>query len=231
MEGLWVAAASALWLGILTSISPCPLASNIAAISFIGKRVGSGRMVVLSGLSYTLGRTLTYLAIAVGAVAGLLSIPAVADFLQTYIGKLLGPVLVLVGMFLLDLLRLPMTGTLGGQWAQRNAGRGGVLGAGLLGIVFALSFCPISAALFFMSLIPLALKEESPVLLPSLFGVGTALPVVVFAVLVGLGAHWVGRAFNRLTQFERWARRVTGVVFIAAGVYYSLVYIFGITLY
>jgi len=231
MEGFWVAAASALWLGVLTSISPCPLASNIAAISFIGKRVGSGRLVLLSGLAYTLGRTLTYLAIAVGAVAGLLSIPVAADFLQTYIGKMLGPILVLVGMFLLDLVRLPMTGTLGGEWAQRHAGRGGILGAGLLGIVFALSFCPISAALFFMSLIPLALKEESPVLLPTLFGIGTALPVVVFAVLVGLGAHWVGRAFNRLTQFERWARRVTGVVFILAGVYYSLVYIFGITLY
>jgi cytochrome c biogenesis protein CcdA len=104
----------------------------------------------------------------------------------------------------------------------------GVWGAGLLGMVFALSFCPVSAALFFGSLLPLAIKYESSVLLPSLYGVATGLPVLLFAILVALGAQSLGRAFNKLTRIEWWARRITGAVFVVVGVYYSLTFIFGV---
>ncbi|HUS44549.1 MAG TPA: aromatic aminobenezylarsenical efflux permease ArsG family transporter [Phycisphaerae bacterium] len=226
MNALALGAAWALWLGILTSISPCPLATNIAAISFIGKRVGSTRHVLLSGLCYTLGRALTYLGIGVLVAAGLLSIPGASNFLQQFVNKLLGPLLILVGMFLLDLISLPIRGTLAGERTRRLAEKGGVAGAGLLGILFALSFCPISAAIFFGSLIPLSLKHESSVVLPCLYGIGTALPVAAFAVLIAFGTRRVGRAFDRLTQIERWARRATGVVFILVGIYYCLTYIF-----
>ncbi|MDY6913302.1 MAG: aromatic aminobenezylarsenical efflux permease ArsG family transporter [Planctomycetota bacterium] len=217
---------SALWLGILTSLSPCPLATNIAAISFIGKRVGSGRYVLLSGLAYTLGRMATYLGVGVVVVLGVLSIPGVSAFLQTYMNKILGPVLILAGMFLLGLIRLRPAGVLAGRKVQEKAERGGLLAAGLLGIVFALSFCPVSAALFFGGLVPLALKHQSGVLFPLFYGVGTALPVIVFAVLLATGARFVGAAFNGLTQVEKWSRRITGATFIVVGIYYSLAYIF-----
>ncbi|UCE61078.1 MAG: hypothetical protein JSU63_04875, partial [Phycisphaerales bacterium] len=95
-----------------------------------------------------------------------------------------------------------------------------------LGIVFALSFCPGSAALFFASLIPLSVKYESSLVLPTVYGAGTALPVLLFAILIVFGAHRVGQAYDRLKQFEFWARNVTGVLFIAIGVYFCLAFIF-----
>jgi cytochrome c-type biogenesis protein len=216
-----VATASAFWLGLMTSISPCPLAANIAAMSYVGREIGSRRRTVLAGLLYTLGRTLSYVALAAILVAGMLSIPQVALFLQRHMTRLLGPVLILVGLALLDVIPLPSFGAgLSARWAER-AKKAGPLGTVLFGAVCALAFCPVSAALFFGSLIPLALDHRSPLWLPGLYGIGTGLPVVVFAVLLGAGVQWVGAAFNRLTAFERWARRVTAVVVVAVGVYYT----------
>jgi len=229
MAALLLATASAFWLGVLTSISPCPMATNIAAISFIGKRVGRPRTVVASGLLYTLGRTMVYVALAVVAVGGLLAIPSVSEFLQTYMNRLLGPVLIVAGVVLLELVPLRFSTSVGGERAQKLAEKGGTLGAGLLGILFALSFCPISAGLFFVSLLPLALKHESRLLLPAAFGVGTALPVVAFAVAIALSARSVGKMYGALQKVEWWARRITGVLFILVGVYYCLLYIFGVT--
>jgi cytochrome c-type biogenesis protein len=219
-------ALSALWLGILTSISPCPMATNIAAISFIGRSVGSPARVLLAGLLYTLGRTAAYVGLGVLLVGGLLSVSALSAFLQGFMNRVLGPILILAGMFLLELITIPLPG---GGWTQKlgeKAGRWGLAGAALIGLVFALAFCPVSAALFFGSLIPLALKAGSPVVLPSIYGAGTALPVAVFAVLIAVSARQVGKAFNRLSQVERWARLATGAAFILVGIYLSLVFIF-----
>ncbi|MFC1512197.1 aromatic aminobenezylarsenical efflux permease ArsG family transporter [Candidatus Latescibacterota bacterium] len=217
---------AAFWLGILTSISPCPLATNIAAISFIGKRVGHLRTVLLSGIIYSLGRMMTYLAVGVVVVTGLLSIPSVSLFLQKYMIMILGPVLVLTGMFLLELITINLPGVGFGTTAEKLVGKGDILGAGLLGILFALSFCPVSAALFFGSLIPLAVREKSMILMPSLYGIGTGLPVLAFAVLIAVSAKSVGVVFNKLTAFEKWARYATGAVFIGIGIFLSLRYIF-----
>ncbi|MBU0508959.1 sulfite exporter TauE/SafE family protein [bacterium] len=218
---------TAAWLGILTSISPCPLATNIAAISFIGKRLSSTRQVLLASASYVIGRTLAYLIVAAIVVAGLLSIPGVSQFLQKYMNRLLGPVLILAGVFLLEWIRFVIPGLSAGSGLQARAEKGGLWGPLLLGVVFALSFCPVSAALFFGSLIPLSVQHGSPVLMPVVYGIGTALPVVVFAVLIAVGAQQVGKAFDRLTAFEKWARRITGVIFLLAGVYLILSYWFG----
>ena len=226
MSEIFVGLGTALWLGILTSITPCPLATNIAAISFIGKRVDSPLKVFSAGVLYTLGRTLTYLALGVIIVAGLLSVPSASHFLQTYMNRILGPVLIIAGMFLLELIELNLFRIGVGDGMRDRAERYGVWGAGLLGILFALTFCPVSAALFFGSLIPLAVKYESSVALPSLYGIGTGLPVLLFAVLIAFGVQKVGAAFNRIKQFELWARRVTGTVFIAVGIYYCLKFIF-----
>jgi len=226
----WFAVGSALWLGILTSISPCPLASNIAAISFIGRKVGSTRLVLLSGLLYTIGRTASYLALGVVIMAGLMASGEIARFLQRYLNQILGPVLILVGMLLLGLLNVTSSFNLAGAGLQQRAGRGGTWWALLLGILFALSFCPVSAGLFFGGLIPLSASNDSRLVLPALYGVGTALPVIVFAFLIAFASQHVGRAFNRLTQIERWVRVVTGAIFILAGIYYSLAYVYGLSL-
>ena len=226
MDNFWVGVTTAAWLGLLTSISPCPLATNIAAISYIGKQADRPRRVLLTGILYTLGRTLTYVILGVLLVASLLSVPGLSNFLQHYMNKILGPVLIVVGMFLLDLLNLPAWGGSGASRLGERLGRSGAWGAGLLGMLFALSFCPTSAALFFGSLIPLSIKWQSSVILPSLYGAGTALPVFAFAVLIAMGAKSLGAAFQRLTAVELWARRITGVVFILIGIYFSVTYIF-----
>ena len=221
-------AASAIWLGILTSISPCPLATNITAIFFVGRHVKSPRKVFLTGLLYTLGRSVTYLVLGVVLVGSLLSAPRISHFLQKYMNKLLGPILVLAGMFLLELLSFNLPSSSVGKGMQQRLQTWGIWGAGALGIVFALSFCPVSAALFFGSLVPLAVKEGSSVWLPSLYGIGTGLPVLVFAVLASFGANVVGKVFDTLAPLELWARRGTGLVFIGVGIYYSLTHIFGL---
>jgi len=218
---LLAGAATALWLGILTSISPCPLATNIAAVSYVGTQVDRPRRVVWAGLLYAAGRALAYVAVGGLLVLGLLSAPALSHGLQRWMSAALGPILLLTGLVLLGAIRLPVGGRGVSEALQRRVDRMGLPGAALLGFVFALSFCPISAALFFGSLVPLALETRSVVLLPSAYGVGTAVPVLGFAIPLGLGVRWVGTAFDRVTQVGRWGRWVTAVVFLAVGVWFT----------
>lgn len=222
MESGSLAVVSALWLGILTSISPCPLATNIAAVSYVGRRVGSPRAVLLSGGLYTCGRAVAYLVLGAVAVWGLMSMVSMSGFLQGTFHRLLGPMLIAIGLLLLGVFEIALPSVGVSDKLQRRVDRAGVWGAGLLGILFALSFCPLSAGLFFGSLVPLAVDRGSPVVLPLVYGVGTALPVAGFAVLLAAGAGWLGKALDRVQVFERWARRVTAVVFIAVGVYETL---------
>lgn len=220
MEFLTAGVLSALWFGILTSISPCPMATNIAAISFIGKKVGNTKAVIMSGLFYTFGRMFAYLSVAVIVVYSLLSVPELARFLQKYLNIILGPLLIVVGLFLLEIIKMNFgNGRLFSQKFQDSVQQKGLLGSAILGFVFALSFCPVSAGLFFGSLIPLSLKYESSVWLPLIYGIGTALPVLVFAFVIGISANYVGKVYNKLAKFEYWARRITGVIFILAGLY------------
>ncbi len=222
----WAAILTALWFGILTSISPCPLATNIAAISFIARKVDKMQTVVLSGLLYTAGRTLAYLALGTLIMAGLMASGEIALFLQRYLNQALGPILILVGMILLGLLGSSVSVTLVSSNMQARAAKGGIGWAFLLGNLFALSFCPVSAGLFFGILIPLATANQSVVLLPTVYGIGTAAPVLAFALLIAFASQRLGSAFNRLAQIERWVRRITGAIFILAGFYYSLVYVY-----
>jgi cytochrome c-type biogenesis protein len=230
MDSYLAGALTAAWLGILTSISPCPLATNIAGISYIGRQVGSPRKLFLSGLVYTLGRMLTYSVISIIVIASLLSIPDLSQALQKYMNRILGPLLLVMGLFLLGTVRFRSFGVTVGISAQRKVDQWGVWGAGLLGILFALSFCPVSAGLFFGSLIPLSVSHNSTLLFPVLYGSGTALPVILFAFLLAFGVQSVAKAFDRLKTIERWLRIGTGWVFILAGCYYSLIYIFGVNL-
>lgn len=230
MDSYYIALSSAVWLGILTSLSPCPLATNITAISFISKQVGNPRKVLLSGFLYILGRILTYTILGIIVVSSMLSIPDVAMFLQKNMNKALGPILIVVGIFLFDFVKVRIPGFGVSQKTKAKVEKSGVWGAGILGFLFALSFCPVSAALFFGSLIPLAINHQSSVMMPTVYGIGTGLPVVIFAILITFGAKWVGNTFNKLAVFEKWARRVTALVFIIAGIYYTLIYICNINI-
>jgi cytochrome c biogenesis protein CcdA len=222
---LFIIIGTAAWLGILTSISPCPLATNIAAVSFIARRIERPRAALATGLLYAVGRSAVYVALGALLVTSVLAAPSVSHWLQKYMNKLLGPVLILVGMVLLGLITLPGGSSGWGARAGQRMQNWGIWSGLALGVVFALSFCPSSAALFFGSLLPLSVKVESSVLLPVVYGIGTALPVIAFAVLIAFGTQAVGKAFNRIGIFELWARRVTGVLFIVIGIYFTLRFI------
>ena len=222
MQNFYFDIISAFWLGILTSISPCPLATNIAAVSFISRNLGSSRKVLWSGLLYAAGRMLTYVVIAVLAVASLLSLPEVSFFLESNMHKIIGPLLIVVGIILLDVIPISFSASLVSGSVQEKAGKWGIWGSGLLGIIFALTFCPLSAALFFGSLIPLAIDGKSAVMMPSIYGLGTALPVVAFALVMVFSVKSIGKIFDKLTQIEKWVRKLTAIIFIGAGIYLLL---------
>ena len=223
MEGSLAALGTAVWLGILTSISPCPLASNIAALSYLSKNVQSQSAILVSGLSYTLGRVIAYVGISALIVTGLLTVFSLAQFLQTWTNRIIGPFLIFLGIILLEWIRIPMP-SMGSSERLERLAKGGSPGAAALGFIFALSFCPISAALFFGSLIPLSVEQGSRILIPSMFGIGTAAPVAVFAVMIAFGARSIGKTYERISLFAKWAKRVTGIVFLLAGLYYILTY-------
>ncbi len=228
MDGMSAGVISALWFGILTSISPCPLATNIAAISFLSKRITSPRMVLLSGLAYTAGRMSSYAVLGFIIISSLLSVPVLANFLQKYMNRALGPILILTGLVLLDIIKFVVPGFTIPQRHQEKLAGSGAGGAFLLGLVFALAFCPVSAALFFGSLIPLALNNKSGPLLPFIYGTGTGIPVLVFAFMIALGVKSLGRWFGRLARLEYYMRKITGALFVLIGLYYFVIFIFGI---
>ncbi|MFA5357248.1 MAG: aromatic aminobenezylarsenical efflux permease ArsG family transporter [Candidatus Omnitrophota bacterium] len=225
MDEFWPGILSALWLGILTSISPCPLASNIAAVSFLSKKITHPAFVFISGLAYTLGRMVSYAALGWVIVNSLLSVPQASQFLQKYMGKALGPLLILTGLFLFEIFTLRLPGISLSQRHHNKLVEAGAPGAFALGFIFALAFCPISAALFFGSLIPLALNSKAGGILPFIYGIGTGLPVLLFAVAIALGITSLSHWFHKLTKIEYYTRRITGIIFILAGLYYTGVYI------
>ena len=226
MTEIFIGFVSALWLGILTSISPCPLASNVAAISFLSKKITHPVLVFISGLAYTLGRMVSYALLGWIIVSSLLSVPQVAQFLQKYMGKALGPLLILTGLILLEIITIRLPGVSLSQKHHNKLVESGASGAFLLGFIFALAFCPISAALFFGSLIPLAINSKSGIVLPFIYGIGTGLPVLVFAVAIALGATSLSHWFHKITKLEYYTRKITGAVFIIVGLYYTGIYIF-----
>jgi len=225
MTEIFLSFASALWLGILTSISPCPLASNVAAISFLSKKITHPVLVFISGLAYTLGRMVSYTILGWIIISSLLSVPQVAQFLQKYMGKALGPLLILTGLILLEIVTIRLPGLSLSQKHHTKLAESGAPGAFLLGFIFALAFCPISAALYFGSLIPLAINSKSGIVLPFIYGIGTGLPVLIFAVAIALGVTSLSHWFHRITRLEYYTRKITGIVFILVGLYYTGIYI------
>lgn len=223
---LWAASFTALWTGIITSVSPCPLATNIAALTYISKHSGSHKLAVLAhGGLYALGRALAYVFIGFLLVKSLLSAPYFSFFMQKYGGQALSPILVLAGMYMLDMFG---GGFMGFNFIDLSKYRlkGGAFSSFAMGSVFALAFCPISAALYFGLIIPLAAKNSAAFSLPLLYGIGTALPVIGLAVALDLGLKKIASITGLAAKFGKYAKPATGWTFIACGVYLGLNYIF-----
>lgn len=214
-----IAAASAFWLGILTTAGPCGLAANIAALLYIAQAAGTPKRTLVAGALYTLGRAATYAALGSAICFGLLSAPAASAFLQKYVNMFLGPVIVLAGMMMVGLVRFGWGALCApAHIFERGGAAKGMLASTGLGIVFGLSLCPLGAVQFF-GMITLALERDSPWLLPALYGIGSGLPVLVFAVILSGGIQRAARASGAMAKFEHRARVATGTIFIALGLY------------
>lgn len=222
LENSGYGALTALILGLMTAISPCPLATNISAIGFISRDLSNRNRVFINGLVYTLGRAVSYTAIGVIIFLGAGKFE-ITKLFQGWGEKLLGPVLILIGLFMLDFIRLRIPGLNLAERMEKRANKG-YWGSLLLGMVFALAFCPYSGVLYFGMLIPITVASPSGLFLPLIFAIATGLPVIIFAWLLAYAMSNVGKAYNRLKTFELWFRRVVAVLFIVVGIYYVVIF-------
>jgi cytochrome c-type biogenesis protein len=219
---------AAFFIGLMMAISPCPLATNITAIAYISKHIDNSRHTLVVGLLYSLGRVVTYVAIASVIVFFGLNIQLIALFLQKYGELLIGPLLIVIGILMLEILPIPGFGG-NSPWSgsmtrlSERLSKKGYAGSFLLGVLFSLSFCPFSAVLFFGMLIPLALSAGDAILIPAVFALATALPVIVFSLLLATSASQVGKMMKKVTGFEFWLQRAVAVVFIVVGIYYTAI--------
>ncbi len=212
---------TAFLLGLLTSLSPCPLATNITAVAYLSKSIKVPSQVVLSGLFYTLGRGITYTLLATLIYFGISSFQ-ISRLFQGWGDKILGPVLILIGLVMFGVIKINLkysSPTI--EKIKLWLASKGYSGALALGIVFAFAFCPYSGVLFFGIFVPLVLKSSGGLLLPPLFALGTGLPVVVFAFLIAFSMQTVGKAFKTVQQIERWLRYGIASIFILTGIYYT----------
>jgi sulfite exporter TauE/SafE len=212
---------SAFLLGLMTAISPCPLATNITAIGFISKDIKSQKKVFVNGLTYTLGRAISYTTI------GLIFFFGASQFefsgaLLAWGEKLLGPLLILIGLFMLGILKLTIPGISSLTEKMENKSNSGFWGVLLLGIVFALAFCPYSGVLYFGMLIPMTISSASGLFLPVSFAIATGIPVIIFAWLIAFSVGSIGNLYNKIKVFETWFRRVIAILFIGIGIYQSI---------
>ena len=216
---------TAFLLGLLTAISPCPLATNITAIGFISKDIGNRNKIFLGGLLYTLGRVVAYTVLGIILIS-ILKEGSSMFSLQKGISKygeiLIAPVLIFVGVFMLfgDRLNLPKFGFSGTGKAEKLKGN---LGSLLLGVLFALAFCPTSGLFYFGMLIPMSATEPGGYLLPVVYAVATGLPVILVAWILAYSVAGIGKFYNRIQVFQKWFNRVVAVLFIAVGIYYAYI--------
>ncbi len=219
LENTQIPLFTAFILGLMTAISPCPLATNITAIAYISKDIKNRKKVFTNGLIYTLGRGITYTFIGLIFFFGASQFE-ISGFIQKWGEKMLGPILILIGLMMLDFLKIkfPGLGRLSEKMQEKS--QSGFWGILLLGIIFALGFCPYSGVLYFGMLIPLTVSSASGLYLPLIFAVATGLPVIIFAWVIAFTVGGAGNIYNKVKIFEVWFRRVVAVIFLVTGVYY-----------
>jgi cytochrome c-type biogenesis protein len=216
---------SAFILGLMTAISPCPLATNITAIGYISKDIQSRERVFYNGLVYTLGRGITYTLIGLAFFFGAGQMKF-SMFFQIWGEKILGPLLIVIGLFMLGVINLKIPGISSLTEKMENNSRGGFLGVLFLGIVFALAFCPYSGVLYFGMLIPMTVSSASGLYLPMIFALATGIPVIIFAWLIAFSVGSIGQLYNKMKIFEKWFRRIIAILFIGVGIYYVVIIFF-----
>jgi len=207
-------------LGVLTSISPCPLATNITAIAFISRDIKTPKHIILSGIFYTLGRGISYTILATLIYLGISSF-SISSIFQGWGDKVLGPILIAIGLVMFGVIKINFQGN--NQRVEKIKlwlSSKGYLGSLVLGMLFAFAFCPYSGVLFFGILVPMVVKSASGLLLPPLFALGTGLPVIIFSILIAFSMQMVAKAFNAVQKIEKWLRYGVATIFILAGVYY-----------
>ena len=215
---------TAFLLGLLTALSPCPLATNIAAIGYIGKDVGNRRLIFRNGLLYTLGRLMGYTLLGVVLIAivrEVSSLFGIQQAIATAGEVLLGPALTVIGLYMLFGSRLSLPQLRVGGNAETLAGKGG-RGALLIGVLFALAFCPTSGVLYFGMLIPMSATVTAGYLLPAVYAVATALPVIAVAWILAFSVQRIGSFYGRMKTVQKWMNRVAGAVFTVVGIYYYI---------
>lgn len=215
---------TAFLLGLLTALSPCPLATNIAAIGYIGKDVGNRRLIFRNGLLYTLGRLMGYTLLGVVLIAIVRegsSLFGIQQAIATAGEVLLGPALTVIGLYMLFGSRLSLPQLRVGGNAENLAGKGG-RGALLIGVLFALAFCPTSGVLYFGMLIPMSATVTAGYLLPAVYAVATALPVIAVAWILAFSVQRIGSFYGRMKTVQKWMNRVAGAVFTVVGIYYCI---------
>jgi threonine/homoserine/homoserine lactone efflux protein len=212
---------SALALGLMTAISPCPLATNITAIGFISKDIENRNRVFLNGLLYTLGRAISYTGIAMIIFMGADQF-RFSGFFQRYGEKFIGPLLIIIGLFMLDVIKIEFPGMSRLTAKMQNKTRWGYFDAILLGLIFALAFCPYSGVLYFGMLVPLTVASASGLYLPAVFALATGIPVIIFAWVLAYAVSGIGRVYLKVKSFEIWFRRIIAVLFILVGIYYII---------
>ena len=219
---------TAFLLGLITAISPCPLATNIAAIGYISKDIESQKRIFVKGLLYTLGRIIAYTVLGIILVAilkGGSSLFGIQKFIAKYCEMLIGPILLLFGLYLLfgNRLNLPSFGFKGnGEGLAKKGGWGALL----LGLLFALAFCPSSAIFYFGMLIPLAASTTAGWLLTVVFAIATALPVIVVAWILAFSTNSIGRFYNKMNTIQKWFNWIVGGLFVAIGLYYCMIFFY-----
>ncbi len=211
-------------LGLMTAISPCPLAMNITAIGFISKNIANRKKIFFNGLWYTLGRAFSYTAIGVILYFGASKFH-VARFFQEYGEKLLGPLLIIVGIIMIDLIKIKFPSFFNiSQKIEKKGEKGSGWSAFIIGVLFALAFCPYSGVLYFGMLIPLTISSSYGLFLPVVFAIATGLPVIIIAYLLAFSISSLGGFYNKVKIFEKWFRRIVSIVFILVGLYYVYLY-------
>lgn len=216
---------SAFVLGLMTAISPCPLATNITATAFISKNISSKRKVFLSGLLYSLGRGFSYTAIGLILYFGTSKFH-IARFFNQNGEKYLGPLLIIIGLIMLNIIKLNFLSKSNFQEKLSEKFKNkGLVGSFLIGIIFALAFCPYSGALFFGMLIPMTIASVNGLYLPIVFALGTGLPVILFTYLIAFTVGKVGVFYKRITKIEKVMRTIAGIVFILTGLYYVFIFV------
>jgi cytochrome c biogenesis protein CcdA len=212
---------SALVLGLMTAISPCPLATNITAVGFISKDIENRRRVFINGVLYTLGRAISYTAIALIIYFGADQFKF-SGFFQLYGEKILGPLLIIIGLFMLDVIKIKFPGMNGLTSKIETKTKWGYWDAILLGMIFALAFCPYSGVLYFGMLVPMTVASASGLYLPIVFALATGIPVIILAWILAFSVGSLGNVYNKMKNFESWFRRVIAVLFIIVGIYYII---------